>query len=120
MPANNPPQELSPFHHLFHRAASDLPVVAPISRTPSTELFIPSSSGAPDHQMGRTETHPHKSHLEIILDSPFLTLKGTGPDVEPTSLSGHVALFLTESTSIKEITLQFRGKAKIPMPANES
>ncbi|KAF9471719.1 hypothetical protein BDN70DRAFT_909313 [Pholiota conissans] len=73
--------------------------------------------------MGRTtgdHHHPHKSHLEIILDAPYLTLKGTGPDVEPTSLSGHVALFLTESTSIKEITLQFRGKAKIPMPASES
>jgi hypothetical protein len=120
MPANNPPQELPPFHHLFRRTPSDVPV-APVARTSSTELVIPSSSGAPpDHQMGRTDTHPHKSRLEIILDSPFLTLKGTGPDVEPTSLSGHVALFLTESTSIKEITLQFRGKAKIPMPANES
>ncbi|KJA27586.1 hypothetical protein HYPSUDRAFT_62658 [Hypholoma sublateritium FD-334 SS-4] len=68
--------------------------------------------------MGRADTT--KSYLDVVLDAPFLTLRGTGPDVEPTSLSGHVALFLTESTSIKEITLQFRGKAKIPMPASES
>lgn len=66
--------------------------------------------------MGREE----KPHLDIILDAPYLTLKGTGPDVEPTTLSGRVSLYLTEAISIKEITLQFRGKAKIPMPASES
>jgi len=66
--------------------------------------------------MGREE----KPHLDVILDAAYLALKGTGPDVEPTTLSGHVALYLTEATSIKEITLQFRGKAKIPMPASES
>jgi hypothetical protein len=57
-----------------------------------------------------------KPHLDVILDSQYLVLKGTGPDVEPTTLSGHVTLFLTEATSIKEITLQFRGKAKISDP----
>jgi len=61
-----------------------------------------------------------KPHLDIIVDSQYLNLKGTGQNVEPTQLSGHVALFLTEATSIKEVTLQFRGKAKIPTPANES
>ncbi|KAJ2922575.1 hypothetical protein H1R20_g14527, partial [Candolleomyces eurysporus] len=58
--------------------------------------------------------------VDIVLDAPYLTLKGTGPDVEPTRLSGNVVLHLTEATSIKEITLQFRGKARIPIPANES
>ncbi|KAF9542197.1 hypothetical protein CPC08DRAFT_730675 [Agrocybe pediades] len=66
------------------------------------------------------QTHKDKTRLEIILDAPYLTLKGTGPDVEPTTLSGHVFLYLTETTALKEITLQFRGKARIPMPANES
>ncbi|KDR67550.1 hypothetical protein GALMADRAFT_79832, partial [Galerina marginata CBS 339.88] len=72
------------------------------------------------HGHGQKEKEKDKSSLSIVLDAPCLTLKGTGPDVEPTTLSGHVVLYLTEATSLKEITLQFRGKARIPMPANES
>ena len=64
--------------------------------------------------------HEEKPYLDIILDAPYLALKGTGPDVEPTTLRGHVALHLPESTSIKEITLQFRGKARVPVPPSES
>lgn len=58
--------------------------------------------------------------LEILLDKEVIYLKGTGVDVEAARLSGHVALYLSESTSIKEITLQFRGKARLPVPAHES
>ena len=54
-----------------------------------------------------------KSHLDIQVNSPVIFLKGVGVDVEPALLTGHVALYLTESTSIKEITLQFRGKARV-------
>lgn len=54
-----------------------------------------------------------KSHLDIQVDSPVISLKGVGVDVEPALLTGHVVLYLTESTSIKEITLHFRGKARI-------
>lgn len=61
-----------------------------------------------------------RPRLEIILDKDCIFLKGTGVDVEPARLSGHVALYLAESTSIKEITLQFRGKARLPVPTNES
>lgn len=61
-----------------------------------------------------------RSRLEIILDKELIFLKGTGVDVEPARLSGHVALYLSESTSIKEITLQFRGKAKLPVAGHES
>ena len=80
----------------------------------------------PDHDpqnMGRFSLSPtqrEKPHIEILLDTPYLTLKGTGPDVEPTRLSGNVVLHLTEASDIKEVTLQFRGKARIPVPANES
>ena len=52
--------------------------------------------------------------LEILLDSECLYLKGTGPDIEPALLSGHVALYLAETTSVKEVGLQFIGKAKLP------
>ena len=67
---------------------------------------------SPQQDMARDK---EKSHLDIILDNPYLVLKGTGPDVDPTTLSGHVRLFLTEATSIKQITLHFKGKAKLPV-----
>ncbi|KAG6812711.1 hypothetical protein H0H92_001215 [Tricholoma furcatifolium] len=62
----------------------------------------------------------HKPRVEILLDSPYLFLKGVGVDVEPTTLSGHVAIYLSEATPLKEITLQFRGEARLPVPASES
>ncbi|KAF9446232.1 hypothetical protein P691DRAFT_674036 [Macrolepiota fuliginosa MF-IS2] len=61
-----------------------------------------------------------RSHLEVALDAQHLTLRGTGVDVEPTRLSGHVMLYLAEDMPLKEITLQFRGKARIPIPSSES
>jgi len=60
------------------------------------------------------------SHLDITLESNCVFLKGTGVDVEPAYLTGQVALTLTEPTSLKEITLQFRGKARLSVPASES
>ncbi|KAJ8076341.1 hypothetical protein PM082_000762 [Marasmius tenuissimus] len=78
-----------------------------------------------DHHNDMGQPHKDKEHkerprLEILLDKESIHLKGTGVDVEPALLSGHVALYLTESTSIKEITLQFRGKARLPVPSHES
>ena len=73
-------------------------------------------AGIPFHPQQDTE----RPHLDVILDNQYLVLKGTGPDVDPTTLSGHVRLVLTEPTSIKEITLQFRGKAKIPVLTSNS
>lgn len=64
-----------------------------------------------EHDMTKEKERPR---LEILVDSDCLFLKGTGSDVEPALLSGHVALNLTESTSFKEITLKFRGKARLP------
>ncbi|KAH9963897.1 hypothetical protein BC827DRAFT_1191871 [Russula dissimulans] len=57
--------------------------------------------------------------IEIIVNTDVLVLRGTGVDVEPALLSGHVVLNLTESTTVKQITLQFRGKAKLPPLENE-
>lgn len=57
--------------------------------------------------------------IEIIVDSGTLILRGTGAEVAPTLLSGRVVLHLTESTPVKQITLHFRGKAKLPPLANE-
>jgi arrestin-related trafficking adapter 4/5/7 len=70
--------------------------------------------------MGRVKANNTKSRVEIFLDQPNVYLKGVGVDVEPTRISGHVAVYLTESTSIKEITLNFKGKATLPIPASEA
>ncbi|TFL04566.1 hypothetical protein BDV98DRAFT_322873 [Pterulicium gracile] len=78
---------------------------------------VPSSSSAPHNDMAIQHLPKEKDirpRLEIVLDNDTVVLRGTGSDVEPARLSGHVALFLSESSSVKEITLQFRGKARIP------
>jgi hypothetical protein len=69
------------------------------------------SQSVPGHDMSKEKERPR---LEIIVDQECLYLKGTGTDVAPALLSGQVALYLAESTAIKEITLQFRGKARLP------
>jgi hypothetical protein len=72
-------------------------------------------------QAGDFEFIPEKLKpgLEIIFSPEVVCMKGTGPDVEPALLSGHVVLYLTESTSIREITLSFKGKARLPVAAHE-
>ena len=57
--------------------------------------------------------------IELVVNTDVLSLKGTGADVTPALLSGQIVLDLAESTPLKEITLQFRGKAKLPPVENE-
>jgi arrestin-related trafficking adapter 4/5/7 len=66
------------------------------------------------------EHHNKDPKLEIHLDADVVKLRGVGVDVEPARLSGHVVLQLAERTSIKEITLQFKGKARLPAGPAES
>jgi len=49
--------------------------------------------------------------LDISLNQSVLVLEGTGL---PTGLSGHVALSLSQPTDIKEVTLRFEGKIRLP------
>ncbi|KAL6298381.1 hypothetical protein BKA93DRAFT_744201 [Sparassis latifolia] len=57
--------------------------------------------------------------LDILVNADTLCLRGTGIDVNPALLSGNVVLHLSEPTSIKEIVLQFRGKARLPVSSSE-
>jgi hypothetical protein len=57
--------------------------------------------------------------LEIAVANDVLYLKGPGTEVESTLLAGNVVLYLPEATPIKDITLHFRGKARLP-PINDS
>ncbi|KAJ7230507.1 hypothetical protein GGX14DRAFT_344039 [Mycena pura] len=58
--------------------------------------------------------------MEILVDNDCLLLRGTGSDSEPARLSGNIALYLTEPTTIRSITLQFRGKTYLPQPPQQS
>lgn len=50
--------------------------------------------------------------FEIIVTNDVLCLQGPGAEAEPVLLSGNVVLNLPENADIKDITLQFRGKAR--------
>ncbi|KZS98484.1 hypothetical protein SISNIDRAFT_404532 [Sistotremastrum niveocremeum HHB9708] len=77
----------------------------------------PSSSHL-DQAMSYSKSQPP---LDIVLSTPTVFLKGIGVDVEPAVLSGQVIINLPEATSIKEITLQLRGKARFPpLPSDSS
>ncbi|KAH8993325.1 hypothetical protein EDB86DRAFT_2929950 [Lactarius hatsudake] len=86
----------------------------PDSTRTGTEVDLLAS--ALHHALQGLLKHPS---IEIIVDSDTLILRGTGAEVSPALLSGHVVLHLAESTPVKQITLQFRGKAKLPPLANE-
>ena len=58
--------------------------------------------------------------LDIVVTNDVLHLKGLGTEAESALLSGHVVIYLPEATSIKDIALHFRGKARLSPPVNES
>ncbi|KAI0302678.1 hypothetical protein BC826DRAFT_948710 [Russula brevipes] len=60
-----------------------------------------------------------QNNIEIVVNTDVLTLRGAGVEVTPALLSGQVVLDLAESTTVKQVTLQFRGKAKLPPIENE-
>lgn len=57
-------------------------------------------------------------HLDIVLPSDTVVMRGVGQNVEPALLSGTVLLTLSEATNIREIVLNFTGKARLPHPEN--
>ncbi|KAI9507491.1 hypothetical protein F5148DRAFT_112999 [Russula earlei] len=71
-----------------------------------------------DHHTDRHDLATRKddkhTNLEIIVNTDVLVLRGAGVEVTPAVLSGHVVFNLAESTPVKQITLQFRGKARLP------
>ena len=75
------------------------------------------------HRHERQDSAPKKddnpTNIEIVLDKDVLIIRGTEVEATPALLSGQVALSLAESTPVKEITLQFRGKVKLPPVENE-
>lgn len=104
---------LQPLSNLAsHAGSSNLPPHT--AHTPNNSLDVQ------DRDMTNEKHEKAHSYVDINVNSDTLVLRGTGVDVTPALLSGNVVLHLTEPTSIKEITLQFRGKARIPPSASES
>ena len=91
-----------------------------LAPVPDGTRSAPSASDHPDGMYQDRKEKERHPRLEIVLDQDCLYLRGTGVDVEPARLSGHLVLYLTESTSVREITLHFRGKARLPIPSHES
>lgn len=79
--------------------------VLPSASTPASELWDPLD------MLPRERLQPI---LDIMVADDVLCLRGPGRQAEPVLLSGNVALYLPEDTDIKDITLNFRGKAKFP------
>ncbi|KZT10843.1 uncharacterized protein LAESUDRAFT_693249 [Laetiporus sulphureus 93-53] len=110
----------SPPADVHHHSDED-PLVAALNNA-----FQSFTGGASSNQHSRDAQHDADMHrdkiapsLDIVVNSDTLVLRGTGVDVDPALLSGNVVLNLTEPTSLKEIVLQFRGKARLPVSASE-
>lgn len=104
---------VSALHAALYSLSGEHDYVAPGASAPATgaavsPAYIPRSDGPSP----REKAHPIS--LDISVANDQLHLRGTGVDVEPTLLTGNVVLHLSESTSIKQIILVFRGKARVP------
>lgn len=56
-----------------------------------------------------------RSFIEILAPETIV-FRGVGQDVEPLRFSGAVVLHLSEAVALKDVTLEFTGKAKLPVP----
>lgn len=125
MPSSSPsPRDVAP-----HQAAAPStllddhhqdPLVSAVNAAFQSLSTSPSSPALPaSTDMGRSPPLSVTKAVDINVASDQLILRGTGVDVEPALLSGNVVLNLTEPTSIKQINLLFRGKARVPSTSIE-
>lgn len=96
--------------------AYDLDALAPISAHQGAEVDLLASTL---HHVLHTHQDDKHTGIDLVVNSDVLSLKGNGAEVTPALLSGQIVLDLAESTTVKQITLQFRGKAKLPPVENE-
>ena len=100
-------------------------VPAPISTRQGAEVDLLASTlhhvlHGITHHTHHSDRHDDKhTGIDLVVNSDVLTLKGNEAEVSPALLSGQIVLDLAEPTTVKQITLQFRGKAKLPPVENE-
>ncbi|OCF38275.1 hypothetical protein I317_07967 [Kwoniella heveanensis CBS 569] len=57
--------------------------------------------------------HSNTPHIEIILDTDHIVMRGAGGDMNPAYLSGRLELDLPQAINLKELTMHMTGKAKV-------
>jgi arrestin-related trafficking adapter 4/5/7 len=98
----------------------NLDAVAPIVTHQGAEVDLLASTLHHVLQTHHSDRQDDKhTGIDLVVNSDVLTLKGNGAEVTPALLSGQIVLDLAESTTVKQITLQFRGKARLPPVENE-
>jgi hypothetical protein len=114
MPSVPPPFS----HSSVPNFAADEPADAPESNTLFSTSFPPPASPhlpvTPNNEMILRDLH-NQDHLEIVVPQDTVILRGVGQNYEPALLQGTVVLNLPEATNIREITLSFYGKARVPV-----
>ncbi|KAL1412376.1 hypothetical protein Q8F55_000121 [Vanrija albida] len=96
---------------LAHAGSSAFSYVSDgVASVPHTPVGSYSASNYASSLHNGTAAH---QPLEIVLDSDNLVLRGQGGDLNPAYLSGHLSLWLNESTNVKDITMTLTGKAKV-------
>ncbi|KAG9033480.1 hypothetical protein FRB95_014759 [Tulasnella sp. JGI-2019a] len=97
--------------HPFDAYGLNASTPATASATTSAPPSQPSTPGLIDNMILHDTSH---LHVEIQLPSDTIVLRGVGQEVEPVLLSGNVVVNLEEATNIREIALNFTGKARLP------
>lgn len=102
-----------------HQGHTENPSITSISAmlgsgATSTSTSTPASEPKDPVDMPSREKEKPQPTLEIVVANDVLCLKGPGTGVDPALLSGNVVLSLPEATPIREITLSFRGKVRLP------
>ncbi|KAG8888253.1 hypothetical protein FRB98_008087 [Tulasnella sp. 332] len=91
--------------------AYGLPPTAPGTAPSSAPPSQPPTPAHTDNMILHDTSH---EHIEIQLPNDTVVLRGVGQEVEPVVLSGNVVVNLEEATNIREIALNFTGKARLP------
>ena len=104
---------VSALHAALHSLSGEHDRVSP-GGTAQVPVPVPTYTPRSDGPSPRDDKKAHPISLDISVANDQLYLRGTGVDVEPTLLTGNVVLHLSEPTSIKQIVLVFRGKARVP------
>ncbi len=88
----------------------------PLTNVTSNTSFVAATSGPSSflQSLANAPSHPIEP-LQIILSDDKLVCRGVGSNMEDALLSGHVVLNLTESTIIKEISLQLTGTVRLTL-----
>lgn len=122
-PTRPPTRPPSPSRNRPHNSTLDefsTDLIAALQASSSAGTSTATATTMPEDANFPREKHDKfHPHLEILVNQDVIVLKGTGVDVEPAVLSGNLVLHLSEPTSIREINLQFRGKARLPATAAE-